>query len=92
MGEPSVGAEDGRGAADLTRATLRPQLAVAPTIRAYRLRGLRAVRLSGADTHPRTQALYQRLGFRPVGSGSLGSFAAIYGFDRCTTMERRTSG
>lgn len=127
--------DDGHGAADLTWATLRRQLTVAPAIRAYlllgvltrsrrtdvlvldgicvdaaqrgrgigsallaaatelaRLRGLRAVRLSVVDTNPRAQALYQCLGFRPVGSGSHGPLAAIYGFDRYTTMERRTPG
>lgn len=126
-------AEDGHGAADLTWATLRGQLTVAPAIRAYLvlgvlsrsrrtdvlvldgicvdaaqrgrgigsallaaatelacLRGLRAVRLSVVDTNPRARALYHRLGFRPVGSGSLGPLAAVYGFDRYTTMERRT--
>lgn len=53
-----------------------------------RLRGARAVRLSVVDTNPRARALYHRLGFRPVDTGSLGPLSAVYGFDRYTVMER----
>lgn len=53
-----------------------------------RSRGARAVRLSVVDTNPRARALYDRLGFEPAGSGSLGPFGAVYGFSGYTVMER----
>lgn len=54
--------------------------------------GLRAVRLAVVDSNPRAEALYRRRGFVPVGSGSMGMLASVYGFDRYTSMERRVSG
>lgn len=53
-----------------------------------RRRSARVVRLSVVDTNPRARALYQRLGFQPVDTGSLGPLRAVYGFDRYTVMER----
>lgn len=50
--------------------------------------GFRAIRLSVADTNPRAEALYRRLGFVAVEGGSLGALSVVYGFDRYTTMER----
>lgn len=56
-----------------------------------RASGLRAVRLSVVDSNPRAEALYRRQGFVPVGGGTMGSLASIYGFDRYTTMEKKVS-
>lgn len=49
--------------------------------------GASAVRLSVIDVNARARALYERHGFTPVGSGSLGPLSAVYGFGRYTTME-----
>ncbi len=51
--------------------------------------GARTVRLSVVGSNPRARALYERRGFVPVDSGSLGLLAPVYGFDAYTTMERR---
>lgn len=51
-------------------------------------RGLRAVGLSVVDANPRAEALYRRLGFRPVRLARLGPLAGVYGFDRYAIMER----
>lgn len=56
-----------------------------------RERGLRAVGLSVVDTNPRAEALYRRLGFRPVRRARLGPLAGVYGFDGYTVMEREVS-
>jgi ribosomal protein S18 acetylase RimI-like enzyme len=50
--------------------------------------GARTVRLSVVDGNPRAHALYERRGFVPVDSGSLGLLSPVYGFDGYTTMER----
>lgn len=49
--------------------------------------GARAVRLSVIDGNPRARALYERRGFVPVESGTLGLLSLVYGFDGYTTME-----
>jgi len=54
-----------------------------------RSRSLQAVQLSVVDTNPRAEALYLRLGFQTIDTGSLDLLAPLYGFDRHTTMERR---
>ncbi len=38
------------------------------------------IRLSVIDTNPRARALYERSGYRPVGTEHLGPLAPIYGF------------
>lgn len=50
---------------------------------------LSGTRLSVIGTNPHAEALYRRLGYRPVGSGRLGPLAAVYGFDHYLTMERK---
>ena len=50
--------------------------------------GARTVRLSVVNSNPRARALYERRGFAPVTSGTLGVLAPVYGFDGYTTMER----
>ncbi|WP_435744161.1 GNAT family N-acetyltransferase [Microbacterium sp. PMB16] len=49
--------------------------------------GASAVRLSVVDSNPRARALYERHGFVPVRSSSMGLLAPVYGFDTYTTME-----
>lgn len=49
--------------------------------------GAHTVRLTVVDSNPRARALYERRGFAPVDSGSLGPLSFAYGFDGYTTME-----
>jgi ribosomal protein S18 acetylase RimI-like enzyme len=56
-----------------------------------RAHGLDAVRLTVVDANTRARALYDRVGFRPVGHDSLGPLGPVYGVDRVTTLERRTT-
>lgn len=49
--------------------------------------GARAVCLSVVDGNPRARALYERRGFMPIGSGTLGLLSLVYGFGGYTTME-----
>lgn len=50
--------------------------------------GARTVRLSVINANPRARALYERHGYLPVGRGTLGPLAPVFGFDGYTTMER----
>ena len=54
-----------------------------------RSQNMKAVQLSVVDTNPRAEALYRRLGFETIDTGSLDFLAPVYGFDRHTTMERK---
>ena len=49
---------------------------------------LDSVKLSVIDRNHRAEALYRRLGFEPVDSGSLGLLRHVYGFNRYTDMEK----
>ncbi|MFB7843887.1 GNAT family N-acetyltransferase [Microbacterium sp. NPDC056052] len=49
--------------------------------------GARTVRLSVVDGNPRARALYERRGFVPVESGTIGILSLVYGFDGYTAME-----
>ncbi|WP_306371496.1 GNAT family N-acetyltransferase [Nocardiopsis sp. CC223A] len=57
-----------------------------------RRHGLRSVRLTVVDTNPRAEALYRRVGFTTVDSGSMGVLRGIYGFDGYTTLRRGVTG
>lgn len=54
-------------------------------------RGARQVQLSVVDTNPRAEALYQRLGYRVVDEGSMGTLGGLYGFRRYRTMRKRVA-
>ncbi|MEM9797382.1 MAG: GNAT family N-acetyltransferase [Pseudomonadota bacterium] len=49
--------------------------------------GLRRVRLDVVDSNPRARALYEREGFRPVGTSRSGLAARLYGFKASTRMD-----
>lgn len=51
-------------------------------------RGHDAVRLDVVDTNLRARALYERLGFRAVGTERLGAAAPLFGFRATVTMVR----
>ncbi|WP_370402343.1 GNAT family N-acetyltransferase [Sulfitobacter sp. JB4-11] len=51
-----------------------------------RTQGLTAVRLDVIDTNPRARALYERQGFVPVGTQTMGPLTYIFGFASSTTM------
>ncbi|MBM7066525.1 GNAT family N-acetyltransferase [Actibacterium sp. 188UL27-1] len=51
-----------------------------------RQRGLTAVRLDVIDSNPRAKALYQRQGFVPAGTVTLGPLRHVFGFREATTM------
>ena len=53
-----------------------------------RERGYGSVRLEVIDTNIRARALYERLGFAPWRSETLGLMRHVVGFDRTTTMIR----
>lgn len=48
--------------------------------------GKGAVRLSVVDSNPRARALYERMGFVPAETVSLGVFGRLFGFQRATDM------
>lgn len=52
-------------------------------------RGYAELRLDVIDRNPRARALYERVGFRPVGNTSIGPLRLIFGFRSATTMVRR---
>lgn len=49
-------------------------------------RGLSAIRLDVIDSNPRARALYTRLGFRAVGTETLGPLRWVFGFESSTRM------
>lgn len=49
-------------------------------------RGYREMRLDVVDTNIRARALYERLGFRPVGVHRQGVLRLLFGFDAAVTM------
>ena len=51
-----------------------------------RARGLDEVQLDVIDVNPRARALYERVGFRPIGEERLGPFRHLFGFARATRM------
>jgi ribosomal protein S18 acetylase RimI-like enzyme len=51
-----------------------------------RARGYGSVRLDVVNTNPRARALYERLGFAPIDTFSLGILRHIFRFDAATTM------
>lgn len=53
-----------------------------------RSRGYSAVRLDVIDTNPRARALYERRGFRPVGTEKSSITKVLFGFESATTMVR----
>jgi len=54
-----------------------------------RAQGKTGVRLDVIDTNPRAQALYERSGFKGVGTEETGMFAGLFGFRSVLRMERR---
>ncbi|NEX46068.1 GNAT family N-acetyltransferase [Rhodobacter sp. ETT8] len=53
-----------------------------------RRRGYGAIRLEVIDTNIRARALYERLGFAPWRSETLGLLRHVFGFSRAVTMVR----
>ena len=53
--------------------------------------GLAQVRLDVIDSNPRARALYERQGFKPLGTTHLGPFKHLFGFQSATTMTRKTT-
>lgn len=51
-----------------------------------RRQGYREVRLDVINTNPRARALYERIGFQPVGTQKMGLLRHIFGFSFATTM------
>jgi ribosomal protein S18 acetylase RimI-like enzyme len=51
-------------------------------------RGHEEVRLDVVDTNTRARALYERLGFRPVGTQAIGVLRLVFRFRSATTMVR----
>jgi ribosomal protein S18 acetylase RimI-like enzyme len=51
-------------------------------------RGYIAVRLDVIDSNWRAKALYERMGFLPVGTTPIGMLRHVFGFDASTTMVR----
>ncbi len=54
-------------------------------------RGFAEVRLDVIDSNPRARALYERQGFRAVGTHRMGPLRLLYGFQSATTMVRSVS-
>ena len=54
-----------------------------------RSQGLASVQLSVIDSNPRARALYERRGFVPEDSGSLGLLGYVYGFDGYTVLRKK---
>ena len=54
-------------------------------------RGFAEVRLDVIDSNPRARALYERQGFRAVGTHRMGLLRLLYGFQSATTMVRSVS-
>ncbi|MEB4613659.1 GNAT family N-acetyltransferase [Leucobacter sp. M11] len=59
--------------------------------REARERGKVAVRLSVIDTNPRARALYERSGFVPAGTVTMGPLAPVFGFRTASDMVYRMS-
>lgn len=59
---------------------------LAAVIEEARGRGRTEVRLDVVDTNPRARALYERFGFKPVGSEHLGPLRHLFGFRSATRM------
>lgn len=55
-------------------------------------RGYAEVRLDVIDSNPRARALYERSGFRAIGSQSIGVLRHVFGFRSATTMVRDVPG
>jgi ribosomal protein S18 acetylase RimI-like enzyme len=53
-----------------------------------RARGYQAIRLDVIDTNLRARALYERLGFIPVRTASIGALGHVFGFRAAVTMVR----
>ncbi len=51
-------------------------------------RGFAEVRLDVIDSNPRARALYERQGFRAVGTQKMGPLGLLFGFRSATTMVR----
>ena len=51
-------------------------------------RGLQRVQLDVIDTNPRARALYERVGFKVIGSEDTGPLRHVFGFSKATRMER----
>ncbi len=49
--------------------------------------GLTSVRLDVIDTNPRARALYERRGFKPMGTTHTGVLRHLFGFRSATTMQ-----
>lgn len=55
-------------------------------------RGCASVRLDVIDTNPRARALYERKGFRPIQTTTMGPLRLIFGFSAATTLVRPVDG
>jgi len=51
-------------------------------------RGLAQVQLDVIDVNPRARALYERVGFRAIGTENTGPFRKVFGFASATKMAR----
>lgn len=80
---------DGLSVSPAARGTgIGTQLIAAAVAEAQR-QGKQAVRLSVVDSNPRARALYERLGFVPDKTVSIGVFGRMFGFQKSTDMVLR---